>query len=74
MAWYTSHELRFRGRLVRVGSRYGCLDSARVLKGKPLDLRYEESRDWKRLAKIFYRNKKVQEEISDFLEALSEDS
>ena len=38
MAWYSSPNVRYRGRLVEVWLRYGCYQSARVLKGKPLDL------------------------------------
>ena len=69
MAWYTSHLLRFRGRLVEVGSRYGRYNGAIVVKGKPLDLsRY--SRDEKRLAKLFCRSEKVEREIQEALEAM----
>lgn len=38
MAWYTSSDVRYRGRLVRVTLRYGGFMSAMVLKGKPLRL------------------------------------
>ena len=69
MAWYTSHHLRYRGRLVSVTSRYGSFSEATVVKGKPLKLR-EGSRDWKRLARLFYRSKKVACEIQDFQDAL----
>ncbi len=71
MAWYTSHQLRFRGRLVKVGSRYGCLHEAVVVKGKPLDFSNEFSPDWKCLRKLFERNKVIQREISEFQEALA---
>jgi hypothetical protein len=69
MAWYTSHEIRFRGRLVTIMTRYGCLEDAVVVKGKPLDLR-EGSRDFKRLSKLFGRNQRIQREISDFQDSL----
>lgn len=54
MAWYSSHEVRFRGRLVRITTRYACYQDAVVVKGKPLDLS-DDSRDSKRLEKLFRR-------------------
>ncbi len=68
MAWYTQHYLRHRGRLVEVGTRYGSLNGAKVVKGKPLDLR-EGSRDYYRLWGLFNRSQAVKREINDFLEA-----
>ena len=62
MAWYTSHSLRYRGRLVSVESRYGSLHWAKVEKGKPLDLS-EGSPDYNRLEKLFYRSKEIKLEI-----------
>jgi len=38
MAWYSNATVRYRGRLVEVSLRYGCYQSARVIKGKPLAL------------------------------------
>jgi hypothetical protein len=71
MAWYTDHHLRYRGRLVKVGSRYGSFNGARVVKGKPLDLS-EGSRDEWRVRKMFYRSERIQCEIRSFVDALSE--
>ena len=70
MAWYTSHTLRYRGRLMEVGSRYGCFNGAQVLRGKPLRIK-EYSRDWKRLEKLFVRTPRIRQEISNFLDALT---
>src|SRR5258708_4422637 len=70
MAWYTSHQIRFRGRLVKVGSRYGAYFSAVVEKGKPLDLSDEYSRDVRRLRKLFGRNRGIQRDIQEFVEAM----
>jgi len=67
MAWYTAHEVHFRGRLVKVESRYGRYNGAVVLKGKPLDLQ-EGSRDDKRLKKLFEQNTRIQREIKEFLD------
>jgi hypothetical protein len=69
MAWYTSHTLRYRGRLLYVESRYGSLHDARVLKGKPLDLR-DGSRDFNRVTRLFCRCTQIREEIHEFLAAL----
>lgn len=71
MAWYTHHKLRYRGRLLRVESRYGCFHDACVLKGKPLDLSLE-SRDWNRVARLFCRNKQIYREICEFQQELQE--
>lgn len=78
MAWYTQHTLRYRGRLVSIMTRYGCLQSANVVKGNPLDLgdvECPEKRTWdgKRLHKLFLRDKTIRREISDFLTAYAEE-
>lgn len=54
MAWYSSHDVRFRGRIVRIFTRYACYEGAKVMRGKSLDLR-RSSRDTIRLQKLFYR-------------------
>lgn len=41
MAWYSSPTVRYRGRLVEVWLRYGCYQSAKVIKGKPLPFPYD---------------------------------
>lgn len=69
MAWYTSHRLRHRGRLVDVETRYGRYNGASVVKGKPLNLGDEYSRDSIRLKKLFYRSEVVKREIQEFLDA-----
>ncbi|MDD5252079.1 MAG: hypothetical protein PHT12_05620 [Patescibacteria group bacterium] len=66
MAWYLDHELRVRGRLVKVTTRYGYLFSARVVKGKPLALANHDSRDWQRLEKLVDRSALIAREIADF--------
>jgi len=45
MAWYSNAHVRYRGRLVEVSLRYGCYQSARVIKGKPLAFPYDDRRD-----------------------------
>jgi len=65
MAWYTTHQIRFRGRLVQVETRYGCFNGAAVVKGKPLDLT-EGSRDYVRLEKLFRRNKAIAKELQAY--------
>lgn len=69
MAWYTTHKIRFRGRLLEVETRYGDLQSATVLCGKPLDI-VEGSADWERLRKLFGRNQSIQAEIAGFAASL----
>ena len=54
MAWYNQHDVRFRGRLVRIYTRYARYESAEVIKGKPLDLANGSSDDI-RLLKLFVR-------------------
>jgi hypothetical protein len=54
MAWYNQHDVRFRGRLVRIYTRYARYESAEVIKGKPLDLS-DCSSDDLRLCKLFVR-------------------
>ena len=71
MAWYTDHHLRYRGRLVKVGSRYGSFNGGYVMKGKPLEI-HEGSRDWRKLAKMFYRSEQIQLEIQEFVRAMDE--
>ena len=71
MAWYTDHHLRHRGRLVKVWSRYGAYNSAKVVKGKPLNLIDEGSRDSIRLVKLFHRSEKVKREIQEFVDAMN---
>ncbi len=67
MAWYTTHLLRYRGRLVSVGTRYGRYNGASVVHGKPLDLSYDSvSKDKQRLVKLFRRSRSVQQEIQAF--------
>ncbi len=71
MAWYIEHHLRYRGRLVAIVSRYGCFQGGgdpRVVKGKPLDLSYN-SRDYKRLERLFYRDRGVKSDIQAFRES-----
>ncbi|MFZ2484333.1 MAG: hypothetical protein WAX80_03575 [Minisyncoccia bacterium] len=70
MAWYMNHHLRHRGRLVEVGSRYGHYNGATVVKGKPLNLADEYSRDSIRLKKLFRRSEQVKREIQEFVEAM----
>jgi|GEM_PF-6067606 len=62
MAWYGSHRVRYRGRLLNVTSRYGCFMDAVVVKGQPLNLK-EGSRDWKRLKKLFDRTERIRSEV-----------
>jgi len=64
MAWYGSHRVRYRGRLLVVTSRYGCFMDAVVAKGQPLNLE-EDSRDWKRLKKLFDRSERIQREVAE---------
>ncbi|MEK9152442.1 MAG: hypothetical protein AAB692_03690 [Patescibacteria group bacterium] len=71
MAWYTSHTLRYRGRLVEVGTRYGCIQWVKVARGKPLDFGdvsslERSSRDGLRLMKLFERSRKIRVEIAEF--------
>ncbi len=80
MAWYTSHTLRCRGRLVAITTRYGSPQSARVVKGAPLDFgrdacldvlwKHELTGDIKRLLKLFRRSGEIRREISEFVSAL----
>lgn len=71
MAWYTSHEIHFKGRLLQIMTRYGCFQSARVLKGRPLDLSCD-SKDWHRLRRLVERNHRIGCEIQDFMRALDD--
>ncbi len=54
MAWYTSVNLRYRGRLVEVGTRYGEFTGARVVAGKHFRL---EEKDLKRIYKLAQRGR-----------------
>lgn len=47
MAWYDRYEVRYKGRLMEVNTRYGILDGAggvHVIKGKPLSLKCRDIR------------------------------
>ena len=46
MAYYSSVDVWFRGRLVAVTFRYGCYNGARVIRGKPLRFADDYSRDY----------------------------
>ena len=72
MAWYTSHVLRYRGRLLEVESRYGGFHGVvRIVKGKPLGL-WEGSFDWRKVEKLFYRNKRIKSEIGEMRDFINE--
>ena len=77
MAWYTEHTLRYRGRLVSITTRYGCLQSATVVMGKPLDfgnvfIQEDRTSDGKRLHKLFLRDKTIRQEIQQFVRGMDE--
>jgi len=72
MAWYSQHQIRFRGRLVQFTLRYGCLEGAglpRVVKGKPLDFSVD-SRDWIHLKRLIEKNQRIQNEVRDIAASL----
>lgn len=74
MAWYTQHEVRHRGRLIRVTMRYGGYMSAEVLRGKPLDLDVEfpTTADARRLKEFVHRSPRVREEIAAFVASMDD--
>ncbi|MEK7584430.1 MAG: hypothetical protein AAB490_04235 [Patescibacteria group bacterium] len=60
MACYCSYKVRYRGRLVEIGLRYGCYNGAIVREGKPLAFSdpytcEDLSRDTKKLLRMFRR-------------------
>jgi len=71
MAWYTSHQIRFKGRLLEIRTRYGGPHDARVLKGRPLNLSWN-SKDWIRLWKLVHRHRRIRGEIRDFQRGLED--
>ena len=55
MAWYSGCSLRYRGRLVSVMLRYGCIDDpsyVRVTRGKPLQV---TEKDVRKLMRLIHR-------------------
>ena len=70
MAHYSWVHLRYRGRLVRITTRYGSPMSAQVMQGKPLDIGplddWKPNRDAKRLLRLFDREQRRNPEYGEF--------
>ncbi len=56
MAWYGHADVRYKGRLVRFSTRYGCFQDYKILKGKRIRF---TRRDFLRMERIIARHEEL---------------
>lgn len=62
MAWYSYVDVRYRGRVIRINTRYGCFNGYELVHGKKLKLR---RLDFARIFRIIDRHPDLRSQAYD---------